>query len=160
MEYKRRQRRRHGKASRIDETMTSVLKKLGRRQPGIHPEIWSRWSEIVGPELARRTIPEGFRNKTLILAVKSSVWLQELSFVKKRLLERLAEEIGPDVVTDIRLVQNSQLPFRPTSEPPPPPKPQIEDSRPLPLEISKALDAVTDDTLRESARRAARSNLS
>jgi hypothetical protein len=160
MEYKKRQRRRrHGNASPVSETMTSVLKKLGRHQPGIHPEIWSRWSEIVGPELAKRTIPEGFRNKTLILAVRSSAWLQELSFVKPRLLERLAEEIGPGVVTDIRLIQDPQLPVRPTPAAPPP-KPQPEESRPLPPEISNALDAVADETLRESARRAAQSNLS
>jgi hypothetical protein len=157
MEFVRRTRKRHAKASRVGETVTSVLRKIGLKQPGIHPEIWSRWSEIVGPELAKRAIPEVLRGKTLILAVKSSSWLQELSFLKARLIERLAEEVGPNVVTDVRMVLDPELPIRP-SLPPPPPMPETDDS-PLPSEISSAVDGVQDLELRETIRRAAKSNL-
>lgn len=154
-----RKRRRFGKASSVGETMTAVLKKLGRRQSGIHPEIWSRWNEIVGPDLAKRTLPEGLRGKTLILAVKSSAWLQELSFLKLRLLERLAEEVGPGVISDIRMVLDPELPIRQSLVPPPPPQTENYAHVLLSPEISAALEAVSDENLREVIGRAARSNL-
>jgi hypothetical protein len=157
MNTKKRNRRRCSKLSRVGETATSVLRKIGLKQPGIHAEIWSRWSDIVGPELAKRTIPEGFWGKTLVLAVKSSSWLHELSFLKLRMLERLAEEVGTDVVTDIRMVVDTELPLRPSLVPPPPVS--ETDYSPLSEEVSLAVDSVQDDALRETIRRAAKSNL-
>ena len=153
----RRPRKRTGPATNAAETAASVLRKLGGRQPGIHPEIWSRWTEIVGPDLARRTLPSGIRGKTLLLAVKSSAWLQEMTFLKARLLERLSDEIGPGVITDIRLVLDPELPVQ-LSPPQQQPAAEVSD-KPLPPEIAAAADAVTDDDLREAIRRAARANL-
>ena len=138
--------------------MTAVLRRLGRHQSGIHPEIWSRWSDIVGPELAKRVMPEGMRGKTLILAVKSSAWMQELSFLKAKLIERLAEEIGPGVVREIRMVLDPELPVRPSLAPLPPP-PLREDDLPLPPEIAAAVDRVTDAELQQAVVAWARSHL-
>lgn len=80
-----------------------MLREIFSRQPGIHPEIWARWPSIAGPELARRAWPRAYRGRTLVLAVCSSSWLQELSYLERRLLDALAEAIGPGVVERIRL---------------------------------------------------------
>ncbi len=111
----------------------------------------------MGPELAKRAIPEGFWKKTLVVAVKSASWLHHLSFVKTKMMERLIEEVGPDVVTDIRMVVDSELPTRPSLSPPPPLP--VTDDTVLPSEIAVAVDAVEDPSLRELIRRAAKSNL-
>ncbi len=151
-------RKKRHQAADVSETVTDVLRKLSRKHSGVHPEIWSRWSMIVGEELAKRTIPEVLRNKTLFLAVKSSSWLQELSFLKPILLERLADAVGPETVTEVRLVLNPELVIRPTVLPAPPmPAPVIDG--PLPLELECAVKKVEDDTLRETIRRAASANL-
>lgn len=74
-----------------------------------HPEIWANWPSIVGPDVARRAVPKSFSRATLVVAVESSTWLQELSYLKDDILERLAEAVGPNVVRNIKLVLEPQL---------------------------------------------------
>lgn len=84
-----------------------MLREIFSNHPGIHPEIWARWPQIAGPELARRVRPQALRGRTLVLAVSSSAWMQELSFLEQRLLDALADAVGPGVVEKIRLVLDS-----------------------------------------------------
>jgi len=74
-----------------------------------HPEIWANWPAIVGPDVARRAVPRSFSRKTLVIAVESSSWLQELSYLREGILERLAEAVGPGVVDDVRFVLEPEL---------------------------------------------------
>jgi hypothetical protein len=60
-----------------------------------------RWHEIVGEPMASHTWPSQIRFKKLYLIVKSSAWLQQLTFLKPALLMKLQAEFGPDGVTDI-----------------------------------------------------------
>ena len=81
-----------------------MLRSLARDARGIHPEIWARWIEIVGPETYKRAFPRTLKGTTLMVGVASSAWVQELTFLVPRILDRIAEEIGPDIVKDIKLV--------------------------------------------------------
>lgn len=74
-----------------------------------HPEIWAGWPAIVGPEVARRAVPKSFSGSALVVAVANSTWLQELSFLKGEILDRIAEAVGPGVVEEIRLVLEPKL---------------------------------------------------
>jgi hypothetical protein len=124
----------------------------------VHPEIWARWSDIVGEDLARRALPRAFYNNTLILSVATSAWLQQLTYLKAVLLERFDEEIGPDVVKDIRLnldpafvrgCEADEQNERPA---------QAADS-PLDPDMHSAIQKIEDPELRESIERAARASL-
>ena len=97
-------RKHNGKLSHLDADLKTVLRKIGKGQKGIHPEIWARWRDIMGEELSRRSVPRNFYQGTLVVAVASSTWMLELSYLKSTLLDRFAEEIGPGTVKEIRLV--------------------------------------------------------
>jgi hypothetical protein len=98
-------RRKHRSGvSAAGEDAVAVLRDIFSNHPGIHPEIWARWPRIAGPELARRAWPQALHGRTLVLAVRSSVWMQELSYLERRLLDALADAVGPGVVEKIRLV--------------------------------------------------------
>lgn len=157
MGYTKKIRRRRSKATGVAEEMRFVLKKLSAHTPTIHPEIWARWSEIVGVELAKRTCPRALYGKQLLLAVTNSAWMNELSFLKRSMLERLAEEIGPSVVKDIRFVLDPNMRQGTTIVPSPPKKKSLQ--KPLPESISSAIEKVQDGNLREIITRAAKASI-
>ena len=149
--------RRKGKLTRVSTDLKSVLRAIGKGQPGVHPEIWARWTDIVGANLARRTMPRSLQGKTLFVDVANSTWMQEISFLKPMLIEQLGEAVGENVVRDIRLSVNPTMARRPTPEP----KKSAPLSVPLedvPPEIKSATDAVRDKTLRETVTKAVHAN--
>jgi hypothetical protein len=113
-----------------------------------------RWAQLVGPRIAERTRPVGWHRGTLTVAVASSAWLNELSFMRAELLERINAELGKDTVRTLRLVTADLPPPRPRAAAAPPPEPP----RPPPgfaqeLERQTA-GAVDDDRLQRAIVRA------
>jgi len=96
--------KRSGKLTPVSADLKSVLRRIGQGQSGVHPEIWARWSEIVGHDIAGRAFPRKLEGGVLTVAVSNSAWMQELSYLKPRLLDRFEEEVGKGVVAEIRLV--------------------------------------------------------
>jgi hypothetical protein len=93
----------------LTSALTAVMRDLAGTRPKAHAEIWARWGDVVGAEMYRRSFPAALRGTTLVVGVSSSSWLQELSFLKQRIVDRIAEEFGPGVVTEITLVLDPQL---------------------------------------------------
>lgn len=56
----------------------------------------------MGPQIAARTSPGKIRHGVLSVTVSSSVWLQELQFMKQDILERLNQQTTKESITDIR----------------------------------------------------------
>jgi predicted nucleic acid-binding Zn ribbon protein len=54
-------------------------------------EVLKEWDGLVGESIARVTHALTVREATLIVEVKSSAWLMELSFMKGDILRRLNE---------------------------------------------------------------------
>ncbi len=64
--------------------------------------IRDMWEAIVGPHIAKKASPEGIRNGILSVSVESSVWMQELTFMKQQILERINKVCESSKVQDIR----------------------------------------------------------
>jgi len=65
-------------------------------------KLWRKWDEVVGPTLAPHTLPVGFHRGTLYIWVKSSPWMQQLSFAAAPLREKINSYLGRDYVRQIR----------------------------------------------------------
>lgn len=65
--------------------------------------VVGRWSTIVGPELAAHAQPESFAEGELVLTADSTAWATQLRLLTPALLRRLEEELGPGVVTGVRV---------------------------------------------------------
>jgi predicted nucleic acid-binding Zn ribbon protein len=66
--------------------------------------ILEKWSDIVGDLVAKQTCPMGVYQKTLQVAVSSSVWSQALAFERVRILAKINALLGGDrslEITDI-----------------------------------------------------------
>ena len=147
-------RKNRGKISHVSTDLRPLIRTMGRNKPGFHTEIWARWADIVGPALAKRFWPINFYKGTLVAAVTNSAWMQELTYLRPTLLDRFAEEIGPTVVRDIRLILNTHMKIPGESQTP---KKTPHDDTPvtLPPEIETATSKIVDSDLREAARKAA-----
>lgn len=102
-------RKHKGEISKVAASLAPVLRDIGKGQRGVHPEIWARWAEIVGSDLSHRAVPVRLERGRLVVAVASSAWMSELSYLKTALIDRFAEAVGPDVVKEIRFVVDHSI---------------------------------------------------
>jgi predicted nucleic acid-binding Zn ribbon protein len=64
--------------------------------------VWEFWDRALGEALGRNARPAAFKQRTLLVHVSSSAWLQELHYRKTELIDRLNQAAGAVVVDDIR----------------------------------------------------------
>jgi len=65
--------------------------------------LQSHWKEIVGDTISKHTKPDGIRFGTLHVLVDSSAWLQQLTFIRSELIEKVESYVGKNVISDIVL---------------------------------------------------------
>jgi hypothetical protein len=65
--------------------------------------IWLLWDSAVGKQIAGRARPVSFRDGTLTVAVSNAPWMQQLTFLKKGIMEKLNSLLGEELVRDIYL---------------------------------------------------------
>lgn len=65
--------------------------------------VLAGWDRIVGAELASRCQPVSLRDRELTLAAESTAWAMQLRGMLPTLMTRIRAELGPDVVTRIRI---------------------------------------------------------
>jgi hypothetical protein len=82
-------------------------------------KIWLVWAAAVGKQIAAKAHPVSFRDGILTVAVSSPPWMQQLTFLKKGILEKLNERIGRDLVRDIYLKAGLPEAIAPPSKNPP-----------------------------------------
>ena len=66
-------------------------------------EIWRVWKEVVGQTYAENAQPSKIRKKQLTVTVADSVWLQELTFYKETILEKINRKLGRKAVDSINI---------------------------------------------------------
>ena len=79
------------------------LKRLGVMEEQSQLKIYQEWEAVAGPTVARNTRPIKLKHGVLTVAVRSGVWMQELSLLKPLLLKKLQVLIKDDSVKDLRL---------------------------------------------------------
>lgn len=67
---------------------------------------FTRWSQIVGPEVAQHCRPETFDSDGLRLVVRtdSTAWATNLRLLAPVIIKRIAEELGDGVVTVVEVL--------------------------------------------------------
>ncbi len=67
------------------------------------------WPKAVGQQIVLQTQPDCFKNGTLFVKTISSVWVQQLHFIKEEILEKFNELAGKIAVKDIRFLVGHKL---------------------------------------------------
>ncbi|MFH1422318.1 MAG: DUF721 domain-containing protein [Planctomycetota bacterium] len=84
---------------KIGEAVDKYLKKSGYKKLLKHEEIWRKWSEIIGEDIAEQTKISRFSKGVLTIDVNSSALMFEMkSFLSKSVIVKLSEKIKKPIV--------------------------------------------------------------
>lgn len=65
-------------------------------------KLWNQWEEVVGPSIGKNTEPVGYFKGTLYIWVKSSTWLQEMSFMEHAMIAKVNKFLDKNWCVRIR----------------------------------------------------------
>ena len=63
--------------------------------------VMANWDSLVGPEVAEHCRPASLVDGELVLVAESSAWATQLRLMTRTMTARLAERVGPGVVTSV-----------------------------------------------------------
>ncbi|MBW3577237.1 MAG: DUF721 domain-containing protein [Actinobacteria bacterium] len=66
--------------------------------------VYSRWDELVGPELARRCEPVRLAGGVLTVRAETSVWATQVGYLAGEVARRAEEVLGPGLVGDVKVI--------------------------------------------------------
>jgi len=150
---KRSDRPRMFRPASAGDLIQQVLLQRGMEGKFEEYRAWQVWDQVVGPQIARRARPIRIREGVLEVRVDQPVWMQQLQLLKPRILARLNEALGKELLRDLFLRRGAidQAPTQVTIEPPPTWL-QIKLSEAELNEIESSVASIPDPELRDSLR--------
>jgi predicted nucleic acid-binding Zn ribbon protein len=88
--------------TRVGAVLGRVLEDLGFGAARLAMRVQERWPELVGPEAAAHSAPEGLRGAVLLVRVDASVWGQHLQLRAPEILRGLRDLLGERAPTELR----------------------------------------------------------
>ena len=107
--------------------------------------VWPGWDHAVGPQVAAAARPVSLRNGVLLVHVRNSVWVQELTAMRGQLLERVRAIAGARTVTELRF-RVGELPRGPEAKEPS--RVTFDLTAPIPHSVAQAIRRVESSRLR------------
>jgi predicted nucleic acid-binding Zn ribbon protein len=102
-----RTRKKEDRTGRDPELLGAALEKLVVEQGWQHDSavaaLTNRWAEIVGPDVAAHSTPGEFSAGILHIQAESTAWATQLKLLNPTILGAIAGEVGPGVVTGLRI---------------------------------------------------------
>jgi predicted nucleic acid-binding Zn ribbon protein len=132
---------------RVGEVLGNSLKRLDLSYRLNEYGVWPVWDEVVGKTIAVNAQPEKIRNGTLFVKVTSSVWMQQLQFMKEMIAEKLNHRLSREVVKNIFFVVGRIDSSSPTETVTPASTPAVDQE---PKIDEQFLESVSDPELRQA----------
>ena len=85
----------------VGDVLRGLAPRLGLETRLLELHLKQQWERIVGTQIATHARPGRIRFKRLHVLVTSSVWVQQLTFLKPALIQRLNEAAGSPAITDL-----------------------------------------------------------
>jgi len=86
----------------IGRLLQDTLERLCRSGDKVLLDICRRWEELVGPVIAANSRPVGLKDNLLLVDVASSVWMQQLQFLKAEIIGRINAGLPEAAIEKIR----------------------------------------------------------
>jgi hypothetical protein len=88
----------------VGETLGAFVRRRGWDERLRGATAWSRWDDIVGPDLAARCEPVRLAGGTLLVRAENQVWATQLRYLTAQLLQNAERVLGPGTVREVRIV--------------------------------------------------------
>lgn len=102
-------RKRQTKLQPIGEVLFSVLKRRGMASKIEENILFKLWPQAVGPQIASKTKPDSFKNGILFVKTVSSVWVQQLHFVRQDILDKFNQLSSKQTIKEIRFLVGHRM---------------------------------------------------
>jgi len=86
----------------VSHILEGVLRQCGLHERFTERAVLSRWSEIVGDEVAAHSQAVDIENGVLILAAEHGAWRQELTMLMPMIIKKFNALCGEGTVSEIR----------------------------------------------------------
>jgi hypothetical protein len=86
----------------IGEILYAAFKRRGMAAKLEENAVLKFWPKAVGNQIAIQTQPDVLRGGTLFVKTTSSVWVQQLHFMKEEIRQKLNDLAGKSVIKEIR----------------------------------------------------------
>jgi predicted nucleic acid-binding Zn ribbon protein len=87
----------------LTAAIDGLLDQPGWRAAAATGSVFSRWAEIVGPDLAAHTHPETLADGELTVSADSTAWATQVRLLAAQLVRRLAMELGDGAVRRVKV---------------------------------------------------------
>jgi predicted nucleic acid-binding Zn ribbon protein len=81
-----------------------MLKRKGLGSKLAQYALFEDWEQIVGVSLAEKTHPVKMQGNCLVIGTEHPAWIQELQFMKPKLLEKIRENFPKTTISDLRFI--------------------------------------------------------
>jgi len=85
----------------IKDVLPNVLSSLGIKKGIERQRAIVIWDKVVGRDIRKHTKPRYVRGKKIWVDVDDPIWIQQLSFLKSKILKKLNIELGEERIVDI-----------------------------------------------------------
>ena len=85
----------------VGSSLDAVARHLGVVNAAALTAVFSAWGELVGEAVAAHSVPAELHGGRLTVGVDDPAWATQLRWLTPDVLGRLAERLGPGVVTDL-----------------------------------------------------------
>jgi predicted nucleic acid-binding Zn ribbon protein len=107
-----RARQRRGDPQPLEFAINGLVRETGWAVAITAGSVAARWAEIVGPDLAGHTVPDGLRDGELTVSADSTAWATQLRLLAGELVRKLNAELGAGTVTRVRVLGPAGSPRR------------------------------------------------
>jgi len=87
----------------LNAAISGLIDEQGWRLQAKAGAMFGRWDQIVGPELAAHTRPDGFADGELTITADSTAWATQVRLLAAALVRRLNAELGDGSVTRVKV---------------------------------------------------------
>jgi predicted nucleic acid-binding Zn ribbon protein len=88
---------------RLGSVLSGYVDERGWDRPLAQARVFTDWAALVGSDVAAHCTPQSLAEGELRIAAESTAWATQLRLLSATLLSRLVAELGPDVVTKLRI---------------------------------------------------------
>ena len=91
-------------SEQVGAVIAQFLREQGLEKPFLEHKLIEAWPSLMGPLVQKYTGNIEIKNGVLLVQIKSAALRQELFIARHQLIEKLNNEVGAEVINDIRLL--------------------------------------------------------
>jgi predicted nucleic acid-binding Zn ribbon protein len=96
-------RARRDDPDRLDAAIEGLIDARGWQEAAAAGSVLGRWAQIVGPDLAAHTRPDGLADGELTVTADSTAWATQVRLLAAQLVHRLNTELGDGSVRRVKV---------------------------------------------------------